>query len=219
MSLQYIEETEGCPKNITSSKTVSDPNYKGCLGSPRATMARTLSHKLVYRPDEVSEFYDLAKDPKELVNLFGDASVAGVQKRMLGDMLQWYLETSDTTDWQLKTGRGAPPMPKPNPPLIPKGTRAPGDKRPNFVFYFPDTVRAESCGGVYGNPVVKTPFLDALAKNGTAFTQAHVLHTQCAPSRHAIVTGRYLHTTGHRTQAHGVEMWEPDIFKYLHDAG
>jgi hypothetical protein len=97
MSLQYIEETEGCPKNITSSKTVSDPNYKGCLGSPRATMARTLSHKLVYRPDEVSEFYDLAKDPKELVNLFGDASVASVQKKMTDDLLQWYLETTDVS--------------------------------------------------------------------------------------------------------------------------
>lgn len=23
----------------------------------------------------------------------------------------------------------------------------------------------------------------------------------------------------HRTQSHGVEEWEPDIFKYLHDAG
>ena len=70
----------------------------------------------------------------------------------------------------------------------------------------------------YGNPVTKTPYLDGLAKEGTLFTQAHVLHTQCAPSRHAIVTGRYMHTTGHRTQSHGVEEWEPDIFKYLHDA-
>lgn len=98
--------------------------------------------------------------------------------------------------------------------MVPNGTRAPGDKRPNFVFYFPDTIAAESCGGEYGNPVTETPFMDALAKEGTLFKQAHVLHTQCAPSRHAIVTGRYMHTTGHRTQSHGVEEWEPDVFKY-----
>lgn len=58
-------------------------------------------------------------------------------------------------------------------PRLPKGGRAPGDKRPNFVFYFPDTVAAESCGGLYGNPVVKTPFMDALAAEGTLFKQAH----------------------------------------------
>lgn len=221
-SLEYPrrqEELEGCPTNVT----LRTPNFKGCLGSPRATMARTLTHKLVYRAEgDVSEFYDLVHDPKELNNLWNTAGVASVQAHLLGEMLQWYQETSDTTDWQVKTGRGAPKMGTdgyPVTPRLPNGTRAPGDKRPNFVFYFPDTVNAESCGGVYGNPVAKTPFLDGLAKEGTLFTQAHVLHTQCAPSRHAIVTGRYMHTTGHRTQSHGVEEWEPDVFKYLHDAG
>eukprot|EP00937_MAST-01D_sp_MAST-1D-sp2_P005541 g5541.t1 len=88
------------------------------------------------------------------------------------------------------------------------------------VFYFPDTISAESVGGkVYGNPVVETPWMDALAARGTTFAQCHVLHTQCAPSRHAMLTGRYLHTTGHRTQDHGVEPWEPDLFKALHEAG
>lgn len=186
-------------------------------------MARTLTHKLVYRADgDSSELYDLTTDPKELVNLYDAPAVAEVQKQLLGEMLQWYQETSDTTDWQVKTGRGAPKMGTdgyPVNPRLPKGGRAPGDKRPNFVFYFPDTIAAESCGGLYGNPVTQTPFMDALAKEGTLFKQAHVLHTQCAPSRHAIVTGRYMHTTGHRTQSHGVEAWEPDIFKYLHDAG
>ena len=88
------------------------------------------------------------------------------------------------------------------------------------VFYFPDTISAESVGGkVYGNPVVETPWFDTLAARGTTFAQCHVLHTQCAPSRHAMLTGRYLHTTGHRTQDHGVEPWEPDLFKALHEAG
>ena len=100
--------------------------------------------------------------------------------------------------------------------MVPNGTRAPGDKRPNFVFYFPDTIAAESCGGEYGNPVTETPFMDALAKEGTLFKQAHVLHTQCAPSRHAIVTGRYMHTTGHRTQSHGVEVRKRHFLSHLY---
>jgi choline-sulfatase len=90
---RYQEEMEGCPKNISTD----EPNYKGCVGSPRATMARTLSHKIVYRPDGVSEFYDLAKDPRELTNLWNDPAVAAVQHGMLTDLLQWYQETTDVT--------------------------------------------------------------------------------------------------------------------------
>lgn len=170
---RYQEELEGC-RNVS----LLSPNYVGCHGSPRAVMARSMSHKLVYRPNGISELYDLEKDPRELVNIYNsdigsDSSspIGSITDSLMAGMRQWFLETSDSTDWQVKTGRSAPQMPHPAPPLIPSGVRAAGDKRPNFVFYFPDTVRAESCGGIYGNPVVKTPFLDALAKNGTAFTQ------------------------------------------------
>ena len=78
--------------------------------------------------------------------------------------------------------------------------------------------RAESIG-VYGHPFVKTPNLDALAANGTVFKEAHVLHTQCAPSRCAMITGRYMHVLGHRTQTHLVRDYEPNFFRYLKEAG
>jgi arylsulfatase A-like enzyme len=117
------EELEGCPTNVT----LRTPNFKGCLGSPRATMARTLTHKLVYRAEgDLSELYDLSKDPRELKNLWNSEDVASVQKHLLGEMLQWYQETSDTTDWQVKTGRGAPKMGTdgyPVNPRLPKGER------------------------------------------------------------------------------------------------
>ncbi|XP_065836340.1 uncharacterized sulfatase YidJ-like [Oscarella lobularis] len=96
--------------------------------------------------------------------------------------------------------------------------RKPGDNRPNVVIYFPDETRAESLG-CYGHPFVKTPNFDRFAAEGTLFTQAHVLHTQCAPSRCAITTGRYMHVLGHRTQTHLVQTYEPNMFKYLKDAG
>eukprot|EP00117_Sycon_ciliatum_P033207 scpid35180/ scgid1340/ N-acetylgalactosamine-6-sulfatase; Chondroitinsulfatase; Galactose-6-sulfate sulfatase; N-acetylgalactosamine-6-sulfate sulfatase len=96
--------------------------------------------------------------------------------------------------------------------------RAPGDTRPNFVIFFPDETRAESIGA-YGHPFVRTPNLDSLAQQGTLFKQAHVLHTQCAPSRCAIITGRYMHVLGHRTQNHLVQDYEPNYFRLLKDSG
>ena len=78
--------------------------------------------------------------------------------------------------------------------------------------------RAESIAA-YGHPFVKTPNLDALAAQGTLFKQAHVLHTQCAPSRCAMITGRYMHVLGHRTQTHLVRDYEPNFFRYLKEAG
>jgi hypothetical protein len=37
-----------------------------------------------------------------------------------------------------------------------------------------------------------TPYLDAFAKTGTRFQQAHVMHTQCSPSRCTMLTGRHV---------------------------
>ena len=76
--------------------------------------------------------------------------------------------------------------------------------RMNFVFHFPDTLRAESFSS-YGNPLPTTPNLDAFAKTGVRFEQAHVQHTQCSPSRATMLTGRYMHVLGHRTQTHLIQ--------------
>lgn len=40
--------------------------------------------------------------------------------------------------------------------------RAEGDDRPNFVFFFPDEMRAESLG-TYGHPITQTPNFDRFA--------------------------------------------------------
>ena len=92
--------------------------------------------------------------------------------------------------------------------------RAPGDNRPNVVLFYPDTLRAEAFG-TYGHPLSKTPNFDALASQGVTFESAHVQHTQCAPSRCALFTGRYMHVLGHRTQTHLVRSYEDNLFKYL----
>jgi choline-sulfatase len=47
--------------------------------------------------------------------------------------------------------------------------------------------------GCYGNPIVKTPHLDALARRGTLFTDAYCNSPICVPSRASFATGRYVH--------------------------
>lgn len=50
--------------------------------------------------------------------------------------------------------------------------------------------------GCYGNPVVQTPHLDALAARGTRFAHAYTPTPICVPARASFATGRYGHTLG-----------------------
>lgn len=47
--------------------------------------------------------------------------------------------------------------------------------------------------GCYGNKVIKTPNLDALAARGTRFTDSYCNSPICVPSRASFATGRYVH--------------------------
>src|SRR5436190_19204396 len=49
---------------------------------------------------------------------------------------------------------------------------SPGPKRPNVLLVTFDTMRADMLG-CYGNPITKTPTIDALAARGTVFERAH----------------------------------------------
>lgn len=67
--------------------------------------------------------------------------------------------------------------------------------RPNIVLIIADDLGAEDCGP-YGNPNVRTPSLDRLAREGLRFVQAYNTCSSCSPSRSSIITGRYPHATG-----------------------
>ncbi|CDA14571.1 putative Sulfatase [Firmicutes bacterium CAG:212] len=58
----------------------------------------------------------------------------------------------------------------------------------NYVLLFPDEMRAESLG-CYGHPLVKTPYIDRLAQEGTLFEQNYTTHPVCGPSRCNLVSG------------------------------
>ncbi|MFP3895952.1 MAG: sulfatase-like hydrolase/transferase [Anaerolineales bacterium] len=88
----------------------------------------------------------------------------------------------------------------------------------NFIFFFPDEMRAESVS-CYGHPLVEMPNYDRLAEEGVRFDQCHVQHPVCSPSRCSLMTGWYPHVRGHRTLWHLLRTHEPSLFRYLKEAG
>ena len=90
--------------------------------------------------------------------------------------------------------------------------------RPNFVLFMPDQLRADAVGA-FGNPIARTPNIDALAARGTLFRQAFSQHSVCSPSRVPMLTGWYPHVSGHRSLTHLIKPWEPNLLKILRDGG
>ena len=68
------------------------------------------------------------------------------------------------------------------------------DSRPNIVFMIADDLAWDDLG-CSGNPNVRTPHLDRLAKGGMQFTNAFLTISSCSPSRASIITGTYPHQT------------------------
>ncbi|MFZ1741457.1 MAG: sulfatase-like hydrolase/transferase [Pontixanthobacter sp.] len=63
-------------------------------------------------------------------------------------------------------------------------------RKPNFIFILADDLGAFdlSC---YGRPDYQTPYIDSLANRGVLFSQAYANSASCAPTRTALISGRY----------------------------
>lgn len=70
----------------------------------------------------------------------------------------------------------------------------------NVIFYIADDLGAYL--GCYGYPQARTPHMDALAADGTLFTNAYATTASCSASRSVIMTGMHNHANGHYGHQH-----------------
>lgn len=62
--------------------------------------------------------------------------------------------------------------------------------RPNIILIYTDDLGYGDVSA-YGTSAIPTPNIDALAKNGVRFTNAHATSATCTPSRFSLLTGKY----------------------------
>ncbi|MCY3994958.1 MAG: sulfatase-like hydrolase/transferase [Rhodobacter sp.] len=86
---------------------------------------------------------------------------------------------------------------------------------PNVLFLFSDQ-HARKVSGAYGDPVVRTPNIDRLAREGVRFENAYCPSPICVPSRMATLTARWPHRQECWTND---DMLRSDIPSWLHKAG
>jgi N-sulfoglucosamine sulfohydrolase len=95
-----------------------------------------------------------------------------------------------------------------------------GAERPNILLIVSEDNGPEL--GCYGDPYVKTPVLDRLAREGVRFDNAFTPYSVCSPSRACFLTGRHSVVNGQLGLAtHKFAMFEgwPSVFGLLKDAG
>lgn len=97
-------------------------------------------------------------------------------------------------------------------------------RKPNVIVILADDLGYGDTA-VYGSKIVRTPNIDALAADGVRFTQGYVSHPVCAPSRAALLTGRYQTRFGYefnpvgRDRNGGVSLGETFIGQVMQKAG
>lgn len=69
------------------------------------------------------------------------------------------------------------------------------DARPNILLIMTDQQRFDTIGAL-GNPMIKTPTLDGLARSGTSFTHAYTPSPVCVAARASLLSGLPPHVTG-----------------------
>lgn len=79
-------------------------------------------------------------------------------------------------------------------------TNAAEAAKPNIVLFVTDDMSPDA--GCYGNKVIQTPALDALARDGIRLPNAFCTTASCSASRSVILTGVHNHANAHYGHAH-----------------
>ncbi len=104
-------------------------------------------------------------------------------------------------------------------PLQTVAAETPNKKRPNILFCFADDWGWPHAGA-YGDPVVKTPAFDRLAKEGVLFEHAFISSPSCTPSRNAILTGQQFFRLGTGANLYGaLDVKHPTFVRLLAEEG
>ncbi|WOD42444.1 sulfatase-like hydrolase/transferase [Hwangdonia lutea] len=96
--------------------------------------------------------------------------------------------------------------------------------KPNVIIIYTDDQGAIDLG-CYGASDIHSPNIDKLAKQGTRFTQAYVAAPVCAPSRAALLTGKYPQNAGvegntsHVPNSHGMPNQQYTLAELFKDNG
>lgn len=91
--------------------------------------------------------------------------------------------------------------------------------QPNIIIVMTDQQRAD-VSRREGFPLDTTPFLDALATQGTWFDRAYTTMPVCLPARVSLLTGRYPSATRARTNHNGEDAYfETDLFDLVREQG
>lgn len=91
-------------------------------------------------------------------------------------------------------------------------------KRPNIILIMTDD-QGWGQTGYYNHPILKTPHLDAMAKNGLRFDRFYAGAPVCSPTRASVLTGRANDRTGVKQHGYPLRPQEKSIATALKAAG
>lgn len=166
------------------------PHYGNQGGAPHGAIREGDWKLIEWYEDGSLELYDLSRDVGEKNNLA--VRHPDKTRALHAKLAAWRKEVKAI-------------MPTPNPNFKPiakpasaapkKSTETAATSRPNILILLGDDMRADAIAAL-GNPVVKTPNLDRLARGGLTFNRAYMqggMHgATCVPSRAMLLSGRCL---------------------------
>ena len=91
-------------------------------------------------------------------------------------------------------------------------------KRPNIIVYFSDQQRWDTLG-CYGQPLLVSPNLDRLAKEGVKFENAFTCQPVCGPARSCLQSGKYATQVNCHRNALALPQDIKTLADYFHESG